>query len=61
VNAEKDEDGLVRKVKFMVGELILTKQGRREKPLVTLERPVHKLILLIQGERPGIPVEEPDD
>jgi hypothetical protein len=61
VNAEKDEDGLVRKVKLMVGERRLTKQGRREKPLATLERPFHKLILLIQGERPGIPAEEPDD
>ncbi|CAB4024591.1 Hypothetical predicted protein [Paramuricea clavata] len=56
-----NEDGLVRKVKLMVGERRLTKQGRREKPLVSLERPVHKLILLIQGERPGIPAEEPDD
>ena len=45
----------------VVGERWLTKQGRREKPLVIMERPLHKLILLIQGERPGIPAEEPDD
>jgi hypothetical protein len=60
INAEKDEDGLVRMVKLKVGDRQATEQGRRKNPLATLERPVHKLILLMQAEeRPGIPAEEP--
>ena len=60
INAKKDKDGLVRMVKLKVGDRQATEQGRRKNPLATLERPVHKLILLMQAEeRPGIPAEEP--
>ena len=59
INTEKDEDGLVRKVKVALGDRRITKQGRREKPLTELERPIHKLIYLTRSERPGVPVEEP--
>lgn len=54
ITAVKDEDGLVRKVKVMVGN----RHGKR--PLATLERPVQKLIFLTREEkRPGVPAEEP--
>ena len=59
VEAEKDDDGLVRKVKVMVGDRQVTER-RNGSPLKIMERPVHKLVLLMQGEeRPGIPAEEP--
>ena len=62
-DAYKDDDGLVRKVKLLVGDRNLAKDGRRTRNLTTLERPIHKLVLLQRGdssdERPGIPVEEP--
>ena len=41
------EDGLVRKVKVTVGTDILDSKGKHVKPLVYLERPIHKLILLV--------------
>ena len=56
------EDGLVRKVKFVVGTDIPDSRGKRVKPLVYLERPVHKLILLVpydEQENREIPAREP--
>ncbi|XP_053381691.1 uncharacterized protein LOC123540987 [Mercenaria mercenaria] len=44
--AEPDQDGLVRKVTVAVGDSSLGKDGRRNKPLTLLERPIHKLVLL---------------
>ena len=41
-----DEDGLVRKVKLEVGSQNLTSDGKRDRSLSTLERPIHKLVLL---------------
>jgi len=62
IEAYEDEDGLVRKVKLAVGNPQLTQDGKRTKPLSTLERPIHNLVLVLPqdaDERPGIPVEEP--
>lgn len=61
IHAEKDDDRLIRKAKLMVGDRQITEQGSTI-PLRTIERPIHKLVLLMQGEeRPGIPAEEPSD
>ena len=46
VEALPDEDGLVRKVSLEVGSQNLTSDGKRDRPLSTLERPIHKLVLL---------------
>ena len=63
IEAQPDQDGLVRKVMLDVGNPNLTPDGRRRQPLSTLERPIHKLVLLISEDqwRPGIPVEEPSE
>lgn len=56
------EDGLVRKVKVAIGTDILDSRGKRVKPLVYLERPVHKLVLLVpydEQENREIPAREP--
>lgn len=60
-----DEDGLVRKVQIAVAMETLDDKGRQTKPTVKLERPVHKLILLLPANKDGcedrgIPIEEPD-
>ena len=62
MEGKPDKDGLVRKVKLLVGTSKLTSNGKRKDPLTSLERPIHKLVLLHSSaadERPGIPVEEP--
>lgn len=43
-------DGLVRKVKLFVSDRIHEATGQRTKPAQTLERPIHKLVLLIPSE-----------
>ena len=50
VEALPDEDGLVRKVKLEVGNRNLASNGKRSRPLSTLERPIHKLVLLMSAE-----------
>ena len=50
VEALPDEDGLVRKVKLEVGNWNLATSGKRSQPLATLERPIHKLVLLMSAE-----------
>lgn len=40
------EDGYVRRVKIMKADAELDNQGRRLKPAIFLDRPVHKLVLL---------------
>ena len=45
-----DKDGLVRKVTLEVGSQNLTADGKRSQPLSTLERPIHKLVLLMSTE-----------
>ena len=56
------EDGLVRKVKVAIGTDILDSRGKRVKPLVYLETPIHKLVLLVpygEQENREIPAREP--
>ena len=63
VGALPDEDGMLRKVKLEVGSQKLAPNGKRSQPLSTLERPIHKPILLMSTLMseygPGDPVEEP--
>lgn len=44
------DDGLVRKVRLMVGSRSLDNKGCRKESLSFLDRPVHKLILLYTGD-----------
>ncbi|XP_041484116.1 uncharacterized protein LOC121430782 [Lytechinus variegatus] len=43
-------DGLVRKVQLVMGDSSLDSQGKRQKQPTTLERPLHKLMLLLSPE-----------
>ena len=52
-----DCDGLVRKVCIVMSTTSLDAKGRRSYPLNYLERPVHKLILLLETEE--FPDKEP--
>lgn len=45
----KDEDGLVRKVKVQIGNRKLGKQGQRLVSPTILERPIHKLVVLVEN------------
>ena len=47
VQTYPSDDGLVRKVKVLVADPSLDKDGRRSKASVLLERPVQKLVLFI--------------
>ena len=47
--ATTDDDGLVRKVKLSVGTKTLDKNGKRTGALSTLERPVQKLVLILES------------
>ena len=48
IEATKDDDGLVRKVKILVGERNLNKKGKRTGMPSILDRPVQKLVVLIE-------------
>nr|XP_029136991.1 uncharacterized protein LOC114921292 [Labrus bergylta] len=50
VETSEDDDGLVRKVKIQIGKRDLGKKGERLKPLSFLERPVQKLVVLVEDE-----------
>ncbi|XP_055958534.1 uncharacterized protein LOC130013669 [Patella vulgata] len=55
-----EDDGLVRKVKLQMADSSLDCYGKRVKPVQYLERPVHKLVLLLMKlKTKGIPIEEP--
>lgn len=49
MQAEPDEDGHVRKVTVAIGDSNIDKNGKRNKPLSLLERPIHKLVLLCES------------
>ena len=51
-------DGCVRKVKIMKANGELDKQGRRQKPPTFLNRPIHKLVLLLPCEESDVTVEK---
>ena len=44
------EDGFVRKVKVIVSDRSLTKEGKRVRTTTVLERPIQKLVLLLKSE-----------
>ena len=46
----KDSDDLVRKVKVLIGDATLSKHGKRLRKPVVLERPIHKLVLLLEAQ-----------
>lgn len=48
VEARADGDGLVRKVKIQIGQSNLGKKGERITQLSSLERPVQKLVVLVE-------------
>ena len=49
--AFSSHDGLVRKVKLAMATRTLDKRGRRTNEVQYLERPVHKLVLIQEGDR----------
>ena len=57
-----NDDGLIRKVRVVIATDSLDDSGRPTKPVVHLERPVQKVILLLPRDRvadQGIPTKEP--
>ena len=57
-----NNDGLIRKVRVVIATDSLDDSGRPTKPVVHLERPVQKVILLLPRDRvadQGIPTKEP--
>ena len=55
-----DDDGHVRKVRVAIGDRSLNAKGKRVKQIAYLERPIQKLVLLLEDSgEPEIPVEEP--
>ena len=52
------DDGFVRKVVLAMGTRLLDNHGRRTQDVQHLERPVHKLVLILPQDR-EFPVEEP--
>ena len=62
VEAIPDKDGLVRKVKLLVGTSSLDSKGKRTESKVYLDRPIHKLVLIYESDLvpgPGFPDKEP--
>ena len=51
IEAQPDQDGLVQKVILDVGSPSLTLEGKRNQPLSTLERPIHKLVVLMSEDQ----------
>ena len=46
-----DTDDHIRRVQLVIGDSTLTKDGKRNKKVSTLERPIHKLILICESEK----------
>lgn len=59
IDTYASEDGLVRSVRLAFGDSNLDKKGKRNGQLSTLERPIHKLVLLLENETGEDPTEEP--
>ena len=54
------EDGYVRKVIAAIGTYLLDSRGRRTHEVQRLERPIHKLVLIVPQEQ-EFPAEEPEE
>ena len=52
----READNHVRKVKLAIADRSLDQKGQRRTPCSYLERPIQKLVLLLEAERPGFPV-----
>lgn len=50
IDAPKDDDGLVRHVKLTIGTKNLNSEGKRLGKVSILERPVQKLVLILESE-----------
>ena len=71
VEVYPSEDGLVRKVKLLMADGNLDEHGKRQGPPSYLNRPIHKLVLLLTAdevkdddqdvcqETKEVPIEEP--
>lgn len=62
VEAYPDKDGLTRKVRVMLANSSLGKDGKRHGAVTYLERPIQKVVLLLSDkelENRGFPIEEP--
>ena len=70
IKAYPSEDGRVRKVRILKADGSLDMQGKCQKPSTFLDRPIHKLVLLVPVEHQGsngkerteteeFPIEEP--
>ena len=46
----QDEDGYVRTIELSVGDPSLDFQGKRTTALKTMQRPIHKLVLLVASD-----------
>lgn len=44
-----DKDGLVRRVKIILGDRNLNKKGERQSKVSVVKRPVQKLVLLLES------------
>ena len=53
IKAHSSEDGRVRKVRILKADGNLDRQGTRQKPSTFLDRPIHKLVLLVPTEHQG--------
>ena len=51
VETMASKDGLVRKVKLLMSDSMLSKDGRRVRKASYLERPIHKLTVLIENSK----------
>jgi hypothetical protein len=50
IEAIEDKDGLVRKTKIQISDSTLDKNGKRCNKLTILERPIQKLVLLLEQD-----------
>ena len=46
----KSKDGHVRSVMLVTADSTLDNKGKRTKPVKVVERPVHKLVLLVRSD-----------
>ena len=59
VEAIPDENGHVRKVKLLIADENLDSNGKRSKGLIYLDRPIHSVVLILEGVPGEVPIEEP--
>ena len=49
-SVDQSKDGLVRTVQVTLGDASIGADGKRTRPIRTLERPIHKLVLLLRAD-----------